>query len=153
MVYNIMIPFSSLKLKPKNQISMQTYHNTKGTNGCSSFLINMQCNRHPFFLKKCSRSQIISFHGLEFCGFLKSMQCHTMRGGKIIFLSGSYNLYIILSNIIRFLLLSNGLLLFPLQLCATSGSSLGYGFSRATSKSKSFTSDDENQTVDGTLAI
>ncbi|AQK47382.1 K(+) efflux antiporter 2 chloroplastic [Zea mays] len=38
-------------------------------------------------------------------------------------------------------------------LCATSGSSLGYGFSRATSKSKSFTSDDENQTVDGTLAI
>nr|ADT92192.1 putative potassium efflux system family protein [Zea mays] len=39
------------------------------------------------------------------------------------------------------------------ELCATSGSSLGYGFSRATSKSKSFTSDDENQTVDGTLAI
>ncbi|OEL38007.1 K(+) efflux antiporter 1, chloroplastic [Dichanthelium oligosanthes] len=41
------------------------------------------------------------------------------------------------------------------ELCATSGSSLGYGFSRVMpmSKSKSFTSDDESETVDGALAI
>ncbi|WVZ87742.1 hypothetical protein U9M48_034335 [Paspalum notatum var. saurae] len=41
------------------------------------------------------------------------------------------------------------------ELCATSGNSLGYGFSRVTSmsKSKSFTSDDESETVDGALAI
>jgi hypothetical protein len=44
---------------------------------------------------------------------------------------------------------------FPLQLCATTGSSLGYGFSRvmSTSKSKPLTSDDESETVDGALAI
>ncbi|KAK3141113.1 hypothetical protein QOZ80_4BG0329720 [Eleusine coracana subsp. coracana] len=41
------------------------------------------------------------------------------------------------------------------ELCATSGSSLGYGFSRvmSMSKSKSPASDDESETVDGTLAI
>ncbi|RCV14844.1 hypothetical protein SETIT_3G011200v2 [Setaria italica] len=41
------------------------------------------------------------------------------------------------------------------ELCATSGSSLGYGFSRVMSmtKSKSVTSDDESETVDGALAI
>ncbi|CAL5070856.1 unnamed protein product [Urochloa decumbens] len=39
------------------------------------------------------------------------------------------------------------------ELCATSGSSLGYGFSRVMSKSKSFASDDESETVDGVLAI
>jgi hypothetical protein len=47
---------------------------------------------------------------------------------------------------------------FPLQLCATSGNSLGYGFSRimsnqSKSKSKSLTADDESDTVDGALAI
>ncbi|KAJ1273528.1 hypothetical protein BS78_06G287900 [Paspalum vaginatum] len=41
------------------------------------------------------------------------------------------------------------------ELCATSGNSLGYGFSRVMpmSKSKSFTSDDESEAVDGALAI
>lgn len=41
------------------------------------------------------------------------------------------------------------------ELCATTGNSLGYGFSRVMSmaKSKSYTSDDENETVDGALAI
>ncbi|KAF8769312.1 hypothetical protein HU200_006827 [Digitaria exilis] len=38
------------------------------------------------------------------------------------------------------------------ELCATSGSSLGYGFSKVMSKSKSIT-DDESETVDGALAI
>jgi hypothetical protein len=45
-----------------------------------------------------------------------------------------------------------------LQLCATSGSSLGYGFSRVMSnqsktKSKPLTPEDESDTVDGALAI
>uniref|UniRef100_A0A0D3G1W0 DNA mismatch repair protein MSH3 n=1 Tax=Oryza barthii TaxID=65489 RepID=A0A0D3G1W0_9ORYZ len=41
------------------------------------------------------------------------------------------------------------------ELCATSGSSLGYGYSRvmSISKSKTVTSDDESETVDGALAI
>ncbi|XP_073011857.1 K(+) efflux antiporter 2, chloroplastic-like [Typha latifolia] len=40
------------------------------------------------------------------------------------------------------------------ELCATSGSSLGYGFSRVMSKPKPQTTDyDESDTVDGTLAI
>ncbi|ONM11960.1 K(+) efflux antiporter 2 chloroplastic [Zea mays] len=39
------------------------------------------------------------------------------------------------------------------ELCATSGNSLGYGFSRVMSKSKSISSDDESETVDGALAI
>uniref|UniRef100_A0A0D9WBC2 DNA mismatch repair protein MSH3 n=1 Tax=Leersia perrieri TaxID=77586 RepID=A0A0D9WBC2_9ORYZ len=41
------------------------------------------------------------------------------------------------------------------ELCATSGSSLGYGYSRvmSISKSKPITSDDESETVDGALAI
>ncbi|TVU16664.1 hypothetical protein EJB05_40239 [Eragrostis curvula] len=41
------------------------------------------------------------------------------------------------------------------ELCATRGSSLGYGFSRVMpmSKSKSLTADDESETVDGALAI
>ncbi|KAG2569869.1 hypothetical protein PVAP13_7NG445300 [Panicum virgatum] len=41
------------------------------------------------------------------------------------------------------------------ELCATTGSSLGYGFSRvmSMSKSKSYASDDESETVDGALAI
>jgi hypothetical protein len=47
---------------------------------------------------------------------------------------------------------------FPLQFCATSGNSLGYGFSRimsnqSKSKSKSLTPDNEGDTVDGALAI
>ncbi|KAL6651765.1 hypothetical protein ACP70R_010690 [Stipagrostis hirtigluma subsp. patula] len=41
------------------------------------------------------------------------------------------------------------------ELCATTGNSLGYGFSRvmSMSKSKPLTSDDESETVDGALAI
>uniref|UniRef100_A0A0E0KWZ7 DNA mismatch repair protein MSH3 n=1 Tax=Oryza punctata TaxID=4537 RepID=A0A0E0KWZ7_ORYPU len=41
------------------------------------------------------------------------------------------------------------------ELCATTGSSLGYGYSRvmSISKSKTITSDDESETVDGALAI
>ncbi|KAL5215531.1 hypothetical protein ABZP36_006932 [Zizania latifolia] len=41
------------------------------------------------------------------------------------------------------------------ELCATTGSSLGYGFSRvmSMSKSKPLTSDDESESVDGALAI
>ncbi|PWZ41387.1 hypothetical protein Zm00014a_043254 [Zea mays] len=39
------------------------------------------------------------------------------------------------------------------ELCATSGNSLGYGFSRVMSKSKSISSDDESETVDSALAI
>ena len=59
----------------------------------------------------------------------------------------------ILANIIFFLF--DVFVSFPLQLCATTGSSLGYGFSRvmSMSKSKSYASDDESETVDGALAI
>ena len=59
----------------------------------------------------------------------------------------------ILANIIFFLF--DVVVSFTLQLCATTGSSLGYGFSRvmSMSKSKSYASDDESETVDGALAI
>ncbi|KAM3391606.1 hypothetical protein ACQJBY_012978 [Aegilops geniculata] len=39
------------------------------------------------------------------------------------------------------------------ELCSTSGSSLGYGFSRVMSKTKPVVSDDESDTIDGALAI
>jgi len=41
------------------------------------------------------------------------------------------------------------------QLCQTTGSSLGYGFARAVPKPKTQSSDssDENQITEGTLAI
>nr|BAJ87826.1 predicted protein [Hordeum vulgare subsp. vulgare] len=39
------------------------------------------------------------------------------------------------------------------ELCSTSGSSLGYGFSRVMSKTKPLVSDDESDPIDGALAI
>lgn len=39
------------------------------------------------------------------------------------------------------------------ELCSTSGSSLGYGFSRVMSKTKPLISDDESEPIDGALAI
>jgi len=57
------------------------------------------------------------------------------------------------SDFVRYL--NTNTLDFVLQLCETSGSSLGYGFSRVVSKAKAQPSDssDENQVSEGTLAI
>lgn len=57
------------------------------------------------------------------------------------------------SDFVRYLI--QIILDFVLQLCETSGSSLGYGFSRVVSKAKAQASDssDENQIGEGTLAI